>query len=111
MSGWNEQGQRFLSCVNPTTPRFPTPPTDFTRFREPQYQDPRIGYVDGSSNSLHDSTNSNLAQIDWFATQMAGAPDWFAQQMAEASIFSQQTETSPNSSHTSFIHDVELQTL
>eukprot|EP00957_Ditylum_brightwellii_P007075 536256-Ditylum_brightwellii.AAC.1 len=91
MSGWNEQGQRFSSCVNPTTPRFPTSPTDFTRFREPQYQDPRSGYVNGSLNSPHDSTNSNSAQINQFAQQMAGAPDRFAQKMAEASIFSQHT--------------------
>eukprot|EP00957_Ditylum_brightwellii_P009389 709926-Ditylum_brightwellii.AAC.1 len=68
MSGWNEQGQRFLSRVNPTTPRFLTPLTDFMWFHEPQYQDPRSGYVDGSLNSPHDSANSNLAQIDRFAT-------------------------------------------
>eukprot|EP00957_Ditylum_brightwellii_P070723 5375368-Ditylum_brightwellii.AAC.1 len=30
--------------------------------------------------------------------------------MAGASVFSQHTETPPISSHTSFIHDVELQT-
>eukprot|EP00957_Ditylum_brightwellii_P036886 2793448-Ditylum_brightwellii.AAC.1 len=75
MSGWNEQGQRFSSCVNPITPKCLAPLTDFTKFREPQYQDPHSGYVDGSLNSLHDSANSNLAQIDQFATQMAGAPD------------------------------------
>eukprot|EP00957_Ditylum_brightwellii_P184220 14031365-Ditylum_brightwellii.AAC.1 len=85
MSGWNEQGQRFLSCVNLNTPKFPTPPNDSRRFREPQYQDPRSSYVDGSSNSPHNSANSNSAQIDWFATQMAGAPDRFVQQMAGAS--------------------------
>eukprot|EP00957_Ditylum_brightwellii_P015985 1204013-Ditylum_brightwellii.AAC.1 len=75
MSGWNEQGQRFSSRVNPTAPEFPTPPTDFTRFCEPQYQDPCSGYVDSSSNSPHDSANSNSAQINRFAMQMAGAPN------------------------------------
>eukprot|EP00957_Ditylum_brightwellii_P126609 9650503-Ditylum_brightwellii.AAC.1 len=75
MIGWNEQGQRFSSRVNPKTPNFPTPLNDSTRFHEPQYQDPRSSYVDSSSNSPHDSANSNLAQIDWLATQMAGAPD------------------------------------
>eukprot|EP00957_Ditylum_brightwellii_P122726 9359409-Ditylum_brightwellii.AAC.1 len=75
MSGWNEHGQRFLSRVNPNTPNFPTPPNDSTRFREPQYQDPRSSYVGGSSNSSHDSANSNSAQINRLATQMAGAPD------------------------------------
>jgi len=110
MSGWNEQGQRFSSRVNPNTPKFPTPPNDSTRFREPQYQDPRSSYVDGSSNSPHDSANSNSARNDRLATQMAGAPDRFVQQMAGASVFSQHTETPPNSSHTPFLHDVELQT-
>eukprot|EP00957_Ditylum_brightwellii_P183946 14011702-Ditylum_brightwellii.AAC.1 len=75
MRGWNEQGQRFLSRVNPNTLKFPTPPNGSTRFHEPQYQFPRSGYVDGFSNSPHNSANSNLAQIDRFATQMAGAPN------------------------------------
>eukprot|EP00957_Ditylum_brightwellii_P059491 4516928-Ditylum_brightwellii.AAC.1 len=61
MSGWNEQGQRFSSRVNLNTPKFPTPLNDSMRFREPQYQDPHSSYVDGSSNSLHDSANSNSA--------------------------------------------------
>eukprot|EP00957_Ditylum_brightwellii_P175300 13345131-Ditylum_brightwellii.AAC.1 len=75
MSGWNEQGQRILSCVNPNTQKFPTPPNDSTRFREPQYQDPCSSYVNGSSKSPHDSANSNSARINLFAAQMAGAPD------------------------------------
>eukprot|EP00957_Ditylum_brightwellii_P051308 3889855-Ditylum_brightwellii.AAC.2 len=85
MSGWSEQEQWFLSRMNPTTPRFLTPPTDLTRFSEIQYQDPRSGYVDSSSNSLHKSANSHPVQINWFAQQTAGASNWFAQQMAGAS--------------------------
>eukprot|EP00957_Ditylum_brightwellii_P202685 15331287-Ditylum_brightwellii.AAC.1 len=93
MSGWNEQGQRFSSCFNPPTPRFPTPPNMLQRFHKPQYQESHCGYVEGSMcPHEHATSNSVLLQTH---TQHMHAP-----------AASQTNATPPDFVH----HDVELQT-